>query len=86
MAAVAEQGHADTLPDTPLTPDPVSVTMPGQHIGPYKTPAKESDPRILGPLFYDDQEDFLAEWSARNARAGPCFAPTASSVRALALR
>ena len=28
MAAVAEQGHADTPPDTPLTPDPVSVTMP----------------------------------------------------------
>src|SRR5207253_1277933 len=28
MAAVAERGHADTLPDTPLTPDPVSVTMP----------------------------------------------------------
>jgi transposase len=28
MAAIAERGHADTLPDTPLTPDPVSVTMP----------------------------------------------------------
>jgi hypothetical protein len=30
MAAVAERGHADTLPDTPLTPDPVSVTMPAR--------------------------------------------------------
>jgi hypothetical protein len=28
MAAVAEQGHADTLPDPPTTPDSVSVTMP----------------------------------------------------------
>jgi hypothetical protein len=28
MAAVAERSHADILPDTPLAPDPVSVTMP----------------------------------------------------------
>jgi nucleoside-diphosphate-sugar epimerase len=34
----------------------------GPHLGPYKTPAKESDPRILGPMFYYDQEDFLKEW------------------------
>jgi hypothetical protein len=28
MAAVAERSHADILPDPPLAPDPVSVTMP----------------------------------------------------------
>jgi hypothetical protein len=28
MAAVAEWSHADILPDTPLAPDPVSVTIP----------------------------------------------------------
>ena len=28
MAAVAERSHADILPDPPLDPDPVSVTMP----------------------------------------------------------
>src|SRR6516164_6627299 len=28
MAAVAERSHADILSDTPLAPDPVSVTMP----------------------------------------------------------
>ncbi|WP_394830688.1 SDR family oxidoreductase [Pendulispora rubella] len=33
----------------------------GEHLGPYKTPAKESDPRFLGPIFYNDQEDLLAE-------------------------
>ncbi|WP_242903607.1 SDR family oxidoreductase [Actinomadura terrae] len=33
----------------------------GEHLGPYKTPAKESDPRFLGPVFYNDQEDLLAE-------------------------
>jgi nucleoside-diphosphate-sugar epimerase len=31
----------------------------GAHLGPYKTPAKESDPRLLGPNFYYDQEDLL---------------------------
>src|SRR6516225_9743392 len=29
MAPVAEQGHANILPDPPITPGPVSVTMPG---------------------------------------------------------
>jgi nucleoside-diphosphate-sugar epimerase len=32
----------------------------GEHLGAYKTPAKESDPRFLGPIFYNDQEDLLA--------------------------
>jgi len=36
----------------------------GEHLGPYKTPAKESDPRVLGPIFYNDQEDLLADRSA----------------------
>lgn len=31
----------------------------GRHLGYYKTPAKESDPRILGPMFHYDQEDLL---------------------------
>jgi nucleoside-diphosphate-sugar epimerase len=31
----------------------------GEHLGPYKTPARESDPRFLGPIFYNDQEDEL---------------------------
>ncbi|SNB68484.1 Nucleoside-diphosphate-sugar epimerase [Arboricoccus pini] len=33
----------------------------GEHLGPYKTPAKERDPRHLGPIFYNDQEDLLRE-------------------------
>jgi hypothetical protein len=28
MAPVAEQGHANILPDPPISPGPVSVTMP----------------------------------------------------------
>ncbi|MDV7088500.1 SDR family oxidoreductase [Rhodococcus sp. IEGM 248] len=31
----------------------------GEHLGFYKTPAKETDPRHLGPIFYNDQEDLL---------------------------
>jgi nucleoside-diphosphate-sugar epimerase len=33
----------------------------GCHFGPFKTPAKESDPRHLPPNFYYDQEDFLRQ-------------------------
>lgn len=39
----------------------------GEHLGPYKTPAKESDPRFLGPIFYNDQEDLLAARADRGA-------------------
>jgi nucleoside-diphosphate-sugar epimerase len=31
----------------------------GAHFGPYKTPAKENDPRHIPPNFYYDQEDYL---------------------------
>jgi nucleoside-diphosphate-sugar epimerase len=31
----------------------------GAHLGPYKTPAKETDPRHLPPNFYYNQEDYL---------------------------
>lgn len=37
----------------------------GEHLGPYKTPAKESDPRFLGPIFYNDQEDLLTQTATR---------------------
>lgn len=32
----------------------------GSHIGPFKTPAKEDDPRLAGPNFYYDQQDHVA--------------------------
>jgi len=32
MATVAERSHLDILPDTPLAPDPVSVTTPASRI------------------------------------------------------
>lgn len=36
----------------------------GCHLGPFKTPGKESDPRHMPPNFYYDQEDFLRAESA----------------------
>ena len=36
----------------------------GAHHGPFKTPAKERDPRYWGPNFYHDQEDWLRETAA----------------------
>jgi len=33
----------------------------GSHLGPYKTPAKEDDPRPTTPNFYYDQQDFVAQ-------------------------
>lgn len=33
----------------------------GNHLGPYRTPAREDDPRHMPPNFYYDQQDFIAE-------------------------
>lgn len=38
----------------------------GSHLGPFRTPAKESDPRTVAQLFYYDQQDLL---EARQKRA-----------------
>jgi len=46
----------------------------GQYLGPFKTPAKETDPRISVPHYYYDQEDFIFElqkgksWTWTSAR------------------
>lgn len=37
----------------------------GAHLGPYKTPAKEDDPRHQGENFYHAQEDWLREQQLR---------------------
>jgi nucleoside-diphosphate-sugar epimerase len=34
----------------------------GNHLGPYKTPTKEDDPRHMPPNFYYDQQDFLEDF------------------------
>jgi nucleoside-diphosphate-sugar epimerase len=47
----------------------------GALLGPMKTPAKESDPRVPGPLFYFDQEDLLYERGARDGFATTVLRP-----------
>lgn len=47
----------------------------GEHLGPYKTPAKESDPRYLGPIFYNDQEDLLRQDADRRGYSWTVLRP-----------
>jgi nucleoside-diphosphate-sugar epimerase len=54
----------------------------GCDLGPFKTPAREDDPRMMPPNFYYDQEDFLRErqtgknwhWTALRPEAVSGFA------------
>ena len=39
----------------------------GSHLGPFKTPARESDPRHMPPNYYFDQIDWLTGLPARQA-------------------
>ena len=40
----------------------------GIHLGPFRTPAAESDPRVtIEPNFYYPQEDMLFEWCKKNS-------------------
>jgi len=39
----------------------------GAHLGPYKTPARETDPRIISPLFYYPQHDYLTALAAERS-------------------
>lgn len=47
----------------------------GQHLGPFKNPAKESDPRHIPPNFYYDQQDDLVAESQRHAWTWSCVRP-----------
>ena len=48
----------------------------GAHLGPYKTPAKETDPRHMPPNFYYDQEDYLVERSIGKIWSWTAFRPS----------
>ncbi|MFD0466466.1 NAD-dependent epimerase/dehydratase family protein [Microvirga aerilata] len=47
----------------------------GVHHGPYKMPAKESDPRFISSNFYYDQEDLVREKSGREGWAFTVLRP-----------
>jgi nucleoside-diphosphate-sugar epimerase len=48
----------------------------GAHLGPYKTPAKETDPRQMPPNFYYDQEDYLQERSSGKSWSWTALRPS----------
>ncbi len=47
----------------------------GSHLGPFKTPALESDPRHMPPNFYFNQQDLLMERQARRPWRWTCLRP-----------
>jgi nucleoside-diphosphate-sugar epimerase len=47
----------------------------GQHLGPFKNPAKESDPRHIPPNFYYDQQDHLIATGERHSWSWSCVRP-----------
>jgi nucleoside-diphosphate-sugar epimerase len=49
----------------------------GAHLGPFKTPAREDDPRLPGPNFYYDQEDLLRRRADRHGFAFTLLRPEA---------
>lgn len=48
----------------------------GAHLGPYKTPAREADPRHMPPNFYYNQEDYLTESSEGKAWSWSALRPS----------
>lgn len=55
----------------------------GADLGPFKTPAREDDPRLMSPNFYYDQEDFLRERQTRKDWNFTVFRPEAVSGYAI---
>ncbi|MDP6954049.1 MAG: SDR family oxidoreductase, partial [Alphaproteobacteria bacterium] len=49
----------------------------GSHLGPFKTPAKEDDPRHMPPNFYYDQQDWLAARQAESSWTWSALRPHA---------
>jgi nucleoside-diphosphate-sugar epimerase len=48
----------------------------GSHLGPFQTPARETDPRHMPPNFYYDQQDYLSELQLRRDWTWTIFRPT----------
>ena len=47
----------------------------GGHLGPFKMPAREDDPRSMGPNFYYDQMDWLIDYQKSKAWTWTIFRP-----------
>jgi nucleoside-diphosphate-sugar epimerase len=47
----------------------------GNHLGPYKTPARENDPRHMPPNFYYDQQDWIQDFQKGKAWTWTTYRP-----------
>lgn len=47
----------------------------GNHLGPFKTPAREDDPRHMPPNFYYNQQDWLSDYQTGKAWSWTTYRP-----------
>jgi nucleoside-diphosphate-sugar epimerase len=47
----------------------------GFSLGAFNAPAKETEPRLISPIHYHQQEDIVAEWAAKNGASWTVFVP-----------
>src|SRR6202790_3482800 len=47
----------------------------GFSLGAFNAPAKETEPRLIAPIHYHQQEDIVAEWAAKNGASWTVFRP-----------
>ena len=47
----------------------------GFHLGAFNAPAKETEPRLIAPIHYHQQEDIVAEWAAKNGASWTVLRP-----------
>jgi nucleoside-diphosphate-sugar epimerase len=47
----------------------------GFSLGAFSAPAKETEPRLIAPIHYHQQEDFVAEWAAKNGASWTVLRP-----------
>src|SRR6202158_2749187 len=45
----------------------------GFSLGAFNAPAKETEPRLIAPIHYHQQEDIVAEWAGKNGASWPVF-------------
>src|SRR5271167_626159 len=47
----------------------------GFSLGAFNAPAKETEPRLIAPIHYHQQEDIVAEWAAKNGASWTVLRP-----------
>jgi nucleoside-diphosphate-sugar epimerase len=47
----------------------------GFHLGAFNAPAKETEPRLIAPIHYHQQEDIVAEWADKNGASWTVLRP-----------